>query len=128
MEETVVGRVTCDLCGGSGRLPVLNLDPVRTVGEAYCVCAVQLLWDGRTLWANSTEGHSIARFSVAGIDVHKPLADQLNGEHPCLNCEPSEREDIVSGSVGRTHRLWGTFESAMKEHYGVVIPEDFARG
>lgn len=126
-QEIVVGRETCDLCGGTGRLPILSLDPVEVTGDAHCVCAVQLLWDGRTVWANDLSGSSIARFGLAGIDVHSSFDAQLNGAHQCLDCVRSERSDLVSGSVGRAHRLWDTFERSMREHYGVVIPAEFAR-
>jgi hypothetical protein len=127
MDEVTIGRETCDLCGGSGRLPILKLDPVEVTGEAHCFCAVQLLWDGRTLWANDMSGASIARFSLAGIDVHNGLSAQLNGARQCLDCVPAERGDFVSGSVGRSHRLWDTFERSMREHHGVVIPAGFAK-
>ena len=126
-KETVVGRVTCEMCGGSGKLPVFGLDPVRVEGEAPCPCAVELLWDGRTLWVNETAGGSIARFGPAGIDIHRSTLEQVKGGHQCLHCVPATMEEVADRKArGSNHRLWGEFVEALKRHHGVEIPEGFA--
>lgn len=130
MKEIIVGRNTCDFCGGSGELPIVDsVDPPRVGGSAPCVCAVQLMWDGRTLWVNGSDGGSIARFGPAGIDIHRPALEQLEGKNQCLDCVPAAGyEDVFSGKQGRDHPLWPEFESKLVQHYGIVIPEGFMEG
>lgn len=130
MDEVVVGRLTCEICGGSGSVSSPPIDPVDPDdededGEAYCSCAVQLQWDGRTLWVNDSSGSSLARFGPAGIDIHRPSAEQMDGAHQCLDCKSATVDDVMSGKFGRTHRLWSDFERGLLMHYGVVIPEYF---
>ena len=127
MDEIVVGREDCPLCGGEGSLPVLGLDPVRNDGELACECAVQLMWDGRTFWVNAGDGSSVARFGPAGIDIHRTAQQQAEGAHQCLDCRPATMDDVVAKKFGREHRLWSDFERSLREHYGIVIPKGFAR-
>jgi len=127
MDEIVVGRETCMLCGGDGSLPVLELDPARKSGELTCECAVQLMWDGRTFWVNAGDGSSVARFGPAGIDIHRTAKEQAEGANQCLDCRLATMDDVTAGRFGREHRLWPDFEQGLREHYGVVIPEGFAR-
>lgn len=68
--------------------------------------------DGRTVWLNAPE--CLARFGLAGIDIHRGLAKQEE-EGECLYC---------------THEIttpadWKTFVEKVKEFYGVLIPEKF---
>jgi len=78
----------------------------------------EVAWDGRTVWVNSGEdGSSIGRFSRAGIDVHKPAAEQCLSGDPCLAC--SHR-----GGNPMTAEDWQTFRALVQEHYSIAVPED----
>lgn len=70
---------------------------------------VQILSDGRTCWVNAPTGECIGRWSPVGVDVHRQLRDQLDGQGQCLDC-------VDGGS-------WRYFLDSMERHYGVEIPE-----
>jgi hypothetical protein len=67
----------------------------------------ELLYDGRTVWINGSDGSLLGRFSRNGIDVH--------GDSHCLEggCEP--------GPCDTSH--WERFKAKMLQHYGVEVPE-----
>lgn len=122
MMEAIVGRQGCPGCGGSGSIPCGSVDGAG-MAEGICSCAAQIMWDGRTLWVNGSDGSSIARFGPAGIDIHTMTTDQLDGKSQCLHCVGADLLDL--GKRGRAHPLWGEFSKALREHYGIRIPENF---
>lgn len=72
----------------------------------------ELLSDGRTVWVN-TSVCAVGRFGPYGIDVHRTLQAQMEGQPECLAC---------------THGLtnlddWRRFQSLMQQHYSVTIPD-----
>jgi hypothetical protein len=106
MNEIVIGRSGCTLCDGFGYWAKYN-KPGR-----MCPCAIQVSWDGRTVWVCDQEGATIGRYnSVAGIDIHGTFAAQVDG-HLCLDCRP------VGEGAG-----WPAFVDGMARHHGVQIPE-----
>jgi hypothetical protein len=77
----------------------------------------EVAWDGRTVWVNSgVDGGSLARFSHAGIDVHKPAAEQSLSGNPCLAC--SHR-----GGKAMTLADWSEFKALMVQHHTVSVPD-----
>lgn len=78
----------------------------------------EVAWDGHTVWVNSGEdGTSLARFSRAGIDVHKVFSEQLRTGNPCIACTHRDGEAM-------THADWSRFQSLMLEHHGIAVPDD----
>lgn len=78
----------------------------------------EVAWDGRTVWVNSgVDGCSLARFSRAGIDVHKPASEQSLSGNPCLACRHRSGEDM-------TLEDWSEFKALMREHHAVAVPDD----
>jgi hypothetical protein len=66
--------------------------------------------DGVTVWVHQG-GETIARFGIRGIDIHRPINEQLKGWSQCLHC-----------SHGITDRAdWDIFVSSVKEHYGIDV-------
>jgi len=65
------------------------------------------------VWVNDDTGHCIGRFGRLGIDVHYPVAAQLEHGDQCLAC-----------SHGRTgEEDWQRFRALMLEHHGVDVPD-----
>jgi hypothetical protein len=71
---------------------------------------IEILSNGRTVWVNTPEGN-IGRFSVYGIDVHRTISQQMEGQPECLACthEPTNFGD------------WRRFQSLMKQHHNVTV-------
>ncbi len=69
--------------------------------------------DGQTVWVHDeNDGSCIGRFGRMGIDIHRPIAEQV--EHgQCLMC--------THGRTGPDE--WRRFVVAMKDIYGIVIHE-----
>lgn len=68
-----------------------------------------------TVWVNGSDGACWARFSIRfGMDVHKSLKDQMDGESECLACthEPA------------TEETWRDFIALVAKHHGVTVPYD----
>lgn len=73
----------------------------------------EILWDGKTVWANDSSGCCIGRFGIRGVDVHKSGADQLESNSQCLDCIHDLPPDAA----------WSRFVASMRTHHGVEIPE-----
>lgn len=68
-----------------------------------------------TVWVNGSDGACWARFSIKfGMDVHKSLANQMDGESECLACthEPASEQ------------TWHDFIALVAQHHGVTVPVD----
>lgn len=76
----------------------------------------QIVSDGRTVWVNGPDGGMVGRFGLAGIDIHRSLADQMEkGE--CLFC---------------THTMttaddWQLFIDKIRELFNVEIDDELHR-
>lgn len=71
----------------------------------------EIISDGRTVWVNDHTGFCTGRFSKFGIDVHKSLAAQIEGQSQCLACTHTRP----------TMADWVRFQKLMREHYGIVV-------
>lgn len=73
---------------------------------------MEILSDGRTVWVNTPES-SIGRFGPYGIDVHRTLQAQMEGQSECLACThgPTTLAD------------WRRFQALMLHYYNVTIPD-----
>ncbi len=75
----------------------------------------EIVTDGSTVWVNADDGMSVGRFGRRGVDVHRDVAGQLETGEQCLAC-----------IHGLPHAEgWEMFRSAIAEHYGIAVPEDF---
>src|SRR5215204_2875570 len=86
----------------------------RTHGQR--VNGREILTDGFTIWVNCEDtGQALGRFSRLGIDVHKAVADQVQGKSTCLACtsKTPELED------------WRTFRELMQNHHGAEVPQSY---
>ena len=73
----------------------------------------QVLWDGRTVWINSSDdGSSIGRFGRGGVDVHRNATEQMNGASQCLDC-----------SLDPSLAGWERFKMGMMWYHRIEIPE-----
>lgn len=61
-------------------------------------------------WVN-TASSCIGRFGQMGIDIHRPIEEQVEGQSECLHC--------THGPTTVEH--WYEFVAKMAELYGVVI-------
>jgi hypothetical protein len=82
------------------------MNRLRSTTRAGC----QILSDGVTVWVNA-EGGLIGRFGRAGIDIHRVLGEQCEGE--CLYCTHN----------WTTTEDWPVFVAKMRELHGVAVPE-----
>lgn len=71
----------------------------------------EIVSDGRTVWVNVAAG-SIARFGLAGIDIHREPMQQ-DAEGSCLYCTHTVT----------TRADWAMFVDKMLELYGIVVPD-----
>jgi hypothetical protein len=63
----------------------------------------------RAIWVNASTGECLGRFGLMGIDVHRRIEDQGQGE--CLNC-----------THGKTTRAdWARFQRSMLKFHGVDL-------
>jgi len=74
----------------------------------------EVAWDGRTVWINGPDGHSVARFGFAGVDVHTSLDEQRATGNQCLDCRAHGVDPRAS---------WERFRDVVRERHGVEIPE-----
>ena len=74
----------------------------------------QVLFDGVTVWVNSSGGVCVARFGRAGIDIHRDIEDQLAGSPQCLRCTHSR--PMVED--------WRLFVEDVERLYNVRVPEE----
>ena len=74
---------------------------------------IEIFSDGRTVWVNTPEC-AIGRFGPYGIDVHRTIQAQMEGQPECLACThgPTNLAD------------WRRFQTLMIEHYNVMIPDN----
>lgn len=72
----------------------------------------QVLSNGERVWVNGPDGCSVARFSITGIDVHRPSAEQAE-KGPCLDCQPGPMDEAG----------WQAFLESVEAHYDVKIPD-----
>jgi hypothetical protein len=70
--------------------------------------------NGDTVWVNSPTC-CIGRFSKRfGMDIHRTVEQQMQGEPQCLHCTHG----------GGTHADWLEFVRLMKHHFNVTVPVD----
>lgn len=71
---------------------------------------VQYNSDKKRLWIHSSEGETVARFSViGGIDIHRSIKDPAYKDSPCLYCShtsQSTKEDL-DFFCNKAKELWG---------------------
>ncbi len=69
------------------------------------------------VWVHASDGSTVGRFSVRGIDIHHSLADQEATGKQCLHCthRPSTADD------------WDFFRAHAQAAWGLTIPEDAFR-
>lgn len=72
------------------------------------VGAYQVQSSTHTVWVNGPDGSCVARFSRAGIDIHKPAREQMETGEQCLDCKPgwTTKEDWIY-FTGRVQELFG---------------------
>lgn len=70
----------------------------------------QILVGARTVWVNDAYG-CLGRFGLFGIDVHRTLAAQMEGQSECLDC--------THGPATLTD--WTRFKQAMLHFHGVDL-------
>lgn len=83
----------------------------------------QILGDGKTTWVIAPDGSTVGRYSRWGIDIHRPLEQQVAGLGECLDCShhyPSDRSWAAEG--------WVRFTQGVLTHFGVQIPDAFRPG
>jgi hypothetical protein len=70
--------------------------------------------DGITVWVHRG-GETIGRFGVFGIDIHRPIADQIQGRGQCLACthERTTKQD------------WIGFARLMLLYYEIEVGAEF---
>lgn len=73
---------------------------------------IEITSDGKTVWVNDAHGCCIGRFSRNGVDIHRTLAEQIEGASECLDCT----HGIDSGT-------WERFVAGMLEYHSVVVPD-----
>lgn len=73
--------------------------------------AVQVADDRRTLWIHCTDGSTVARFSLFGIDLHNTITDQLAGAPQCRLC--------THGTP--TPEQWQLFREKALEWFGLQL-------
>lgn len=85
---------------------------IRVIGQFYFVeCST----DHETVWVHCSDGSTVGRFSVFGIDIHNSVTAMLNGAHECLLCThntPSIED-------------WEIFRSKALELWDIDIPENY---
>lgn len=70
--------------------------------------------DGATVWVHALDGSTVGRFSKTfGMDVHRPVTEQMNGASQCLHCTHTKP----------SHEDWLKFCELMKTHFGIVVNE-----
>jgi len=63
--------------------------------------------DGRTVWVDSPDGYTVARFSLLGVDIHTATADG------CLDCRPGPT----------TLSDWIDFRRSVASIYGAYVDD-----
>jgi hypothetical protein len=80
--------------------------------------AHEILSAANAVWVNDATGHCIGRFGRLGIDVHHPVAVQLEHGGQCQAC-----------THGRTTEAeWQRFRQLMWEHHQVRVPDSARPG
>ena len=77
------------------------------------VGGMEIMSDGRTVWVNGSDGGLLGRFSRAGIDIHHPVAAQVETGKQCLNCKPGPTDGTD----------WTAFRDGMRDIYGAEISD-----
>ncbi len=72
---------------------------------------VQIDTGANAVWVN-TATYCIGRFGRMGIDIHRDLGAQTDGQGECLLC--------THGAVSEAD--WDAFVAGMLEHHGVTVP------
>lgn len=73
---------------------------------------VEIKSDGITVWVN--QACMLGRFGRFGIDIHKPLEEQMNGGE-CLYCTHSET----------TKEDWEAFKTKMLELHDIKVSDRY---
>lgn len=81
----------------------------------------QVMTDGRTTWVNAPDGSTVGRFSKWGVDVHRPITEQLKGLPECLDCSHHK-----PGETGWASEGWVRFVTGVRDNFGVEVPDSFA--
>jgi hypothetical protein len=66
------------------------------------------------VWVHCSDGSTVGRFGVFGIDIHNSITEQLEGASQCKLC--------THGRVSLND--WITFREKSLELWGVNVPED----
>ena len=72
---------------------------------------IEIQSDSKTVWVNSAS--LLGRFGMVGIDIHRPV-DEQSSKGECLHC--------THGIT--TLKDWKTFQSKMKEFYGIDVSDE----
>ncbi|WP_240691030.1 hypothetical protein [Burkholderia cepacia] len=89
----------------------MNQDQAEMTG-LHCI---EVSAKGDRVWVNGHDGSCIGRFSKQfGIDVHRTVAEQIEGADQCLYCT-HEPAGIAE---------WEEFRDAMRRHHGIDVPVD----
>lgn len=77
---------------------------------------IEVSAEGDRVWVNGHDGSCIGRFSKRfGIDVHRTVAEQIEGADQCLYCT-HEPAGIAE---------WEDFREAMRRHHGIDKAGEF---
>ena len=76
---------------------------------------VQISQHRDTVWVHCSDGSTVGRFGIGGIDIHTTVTEQLNGASQCRMCGPHK-------SAGSED--WDFFREKAKEFWNVDIPSD----
>ena len=66
------------------------------------------------VWVHASDGSTVGRFSIMGIDLHNSVTDQMNGAPQCRLCTHNRS----------TKADWLMFIEKSKEFWGVEIPKN----
>ena len=73
--------------------------------------SLEVTSDGKTVWINDSNGHCVARFGPRGIDIHRPLSQQITTGKQCLDCRMGMNS-------------WDEFLTAVKSHFNFDVPNE----
>lgn len=76
---------------------------------------IQTSENKNAVWIHASDGSTVGRFGVMGIDLHNTVTDQLNGASQCKLC--------THGKVNAND--WGLFKEKSLEFFGVKVSDDF---
>jgi len=81
---------------------------------AHLEYELQLADNRNAVWIHASDGSTVGRFGVKGVDLHTTVTEQLNGASQCRLCTHGEA----------TIEDWQLFRDKALEWWGVEVPED----